>query len=209
MGQRPPLLVGLAARPHITPKAAQLLQRQRLRAIHESLARHRVEVHQHHVGPGDQALRHGMQDVGNAVGRHIARADGVRDPMQTGMRVRRCTTGTCAKSTRLRCGSPKFVFMPRRQNTIWLPSDAIFGRAERLVQRDAEPALDQHREFLLAADRLQQFEVLGVPRADLNHHACQGCPACFNASAISSTWLSCSTSIATTLMPYLPASSKT
>src|SRR6266511_3433428 len=33
--------------------------------------------------------------------------------MHTGMRVNRLTTGTWAKSTKFRCGSPMFVFMPR------------------------------------------------------------------------------------------------
>ena len=42
----------------------------------------------------------------------------------------RFTTGTCAKSTRLRCGSPRFVFMPRRQNTMRrLPPDATYSQA--------------------------------------------------------------------------------
>ena len=50
--------------------------------------------------------------------------------MHTGMRVRRLTTGTCEKSTKLRCGSPMLVFMPRRQNTTWLlPSLARYSAA--------------------------------------------------------------------------------
>ena len=47
----------------------------------------------------------------------------------------------------------------------------VFGRVQRFVERDAETALDQHRELLLLADELQQLEVLRVARADLQHDA--------------------------------------
>ena len=47
----------------------------------------------------------------------------------------------------------------------------VLGREQRLVQRDAEAALEQDREIALAADGLQQLEVLRVARADLQHHA--------------------------------------
>jgi hypothetical protein len=47
----------------------------------------------------------------------------------------------------------------------------IFGGVQRLVQRDAETALDQHRKFLLSSDQLQELEVLRVARADLKHDA--------------------------------------
>src|SRR5204862_318270 len=48
----------------------------------------------------------------------------------TGIRVKRLTAGTCAKSTKLRCRSPMFVFMPRRQKiTLRFPSVARYSAA--------------------------------------------------------------------------------
>ena len=48
----------------------------------------------------------------------------------TGMRVRRLITGTCAKSTMLRCGAPLSPFMPRRQKiTREFPSEARYSAA--------------------------------------------------------------------------------
>ena len=47
----------------------------------------------------------------------------------------------------------------------------VLGGVQRLVERDAEPALDQNRKLLLAADELQELEVLRVARADLEHDA--------------------------------------
>src|SRR5439155_11768374 len=47
----------------------------------------------------------------------------------------------------------------------------ILGRVERLIEGDTKTALDEYREVLLSSDVLQQLEVLGVPRADLQHHA--------------------------------------
>ena len=40
----------------------------------------------------------------------------------------------------------------------------ILGGIQRFLQRDAEAALEQHRKIGLAADGLEQFEVLGVGR---------------------------------------------
>ena len=93
--------------------------------------------------------------------------------MHTGMRVSRLTTGTCAKSTKLRCGSPMLVFMPRRpEHHIAVAfGSQVFRRIQRLVQRDAEAALEQDRHLGLPPDDFQQLEVLRVARADLQHHA--------------------------------------
>ena len=85
-------------------------------------------VHQEHIGPGNHALRRRVVHVRDAIWRALAGATECDGSTHTGMRVRRCTTGTCVKSTRLRCGSPKLVFMPRNPNTIFaLPSDAQYS----------------------------------------------------------------------------------
>ncbi|WDT81781.1 MAG: hypothetical protein MPW14_08735 [Candidatus Manganitrophus sp.] len=47
----------------------------------------------------------------------------------------------------------------------------ILGGVERFVQGDAEAALEQHRHLALASGGLEQFEVLRVAGADLQHHA--------------------------------------
>ena len=47
----------------------------------------------------------------------------------------------------------------------------VLAGVERLLERDAHAALEQHRHLVLRADRLEQLEVLRVARADLQHHA--------------------------------------
>jgi hypothetical protein len=45
----------------------------------------------------------------------------------------------------------------------------VLRGVERLVQGDAEAALQEHREVLLAPRNLEELEVLGVAGADLEH----------------------------------------
>ena len=40
----------------------------------------------------------------------------------------------------------------------------VFGGIERFLERNAEAALEQHRKLALAADDLQQLEILRIPR---------------------------------------------
>src|SRR6266545_1563502 len=88
-----------------------------------------MEIDQHHVGAGDHALRGDVHDVEDIVRAAAAPAE-CDGSMHTGSRVRRCTTGTCAKSTKLRCGSPRWLFTPRRQKTILrLPPEATYSQA--------------------------------------------------------------------------------
>ena len=47
----------------------------------------------------------------------------------------------------------------------------VLRRIQRFIQRDAEPSFDQDRKFLLLSDELQQFEILGIAGADLQHDA--------------------------------------
>ena len=94
--------------------------------------------------------------------------------MQTGILVSRFTTGTCAKSTKFRCGSPRLVFIPRRQKTIFgFPSLARYSAAfSDFLQRDPVAALEQDRKLILSSHALEQFEILTVAGADLEHDAC-------------------------------------
>ena len=170
-----------------------------------------MEVDQHHVGAGDDALRGDVEDVEQCRPARSARVPTECDgSMHTGMRVSRLTTGTCAKSTKLRCGSPMFVFMPRRQNTtLRLPSVARYSAAFS----DSSSVMPKPRLIstgnsccLPTSFSSSKFCVLRVPICSITPVAL---PVASSASRISSTCDSCVTSMAITRMPYLPASSNT
>src|SRR4029079_1284657 len=142
-----------------------------------------------------------------AVARVPTECDG---SMHTGMRVSRLTTGTCEKSTKLRCGSPMLVFMPRKPNTtLRLPSDARYSAAFS----DSSRVMPKPRLIstgnsccLPTSFNSSKFCVLRVP---ICSRTPVGLPVDLRAARISSTCDSCVTSIAITRMPCLPASSKT
>ena len=130
--------------------------------------------------------------------------------IHTGMRVKRFTTGTCAKSTKLRCGSPILVFMPRKpKTTLRLPSEAKYSAA--LIDSSSvipKPRLISTgnscwRPTILSNSK---FCVLRVPICNMTP---VGLPVACSAARISVTCDSCVISIAITLMPYLPANSNT
>ncbi len=130
--------------------------------------------------------------------------------MHTGMRVKCLTTGTWAKSTKFRWGSPMFVFMPRKPKiTLRLPSLARYSAAwrdsSRLIPKPRFSSIGNSccRPALFSNSK---FCVFRVPICNITPVAL---PVMFSASWISSMCDSCVTSIAMILIPYLPASSKT
>jgi hypothetical protein len=78
--------------------------------------------------------------------------------------------------------------MPRRPKTMRgvAARGQVLAGVQRLLEGDAHAALEQHREVVLRAHRLEQLEVLRVARADLQHHA-GGVAGLRSARRISST----------------------
>ena len=63
--------------------------------------------------------------------------------------------------------------MPRKPEDDFAVSfgSQVLRGVERFIQRDAETALDQYRQLLLAAHDFEQLEILRVARTDLQHDA--------------------------------------
>ena len=209
--ERAALLVGGARDGHVLEEPAELGEQERLRPVDERLRRVRVEVHEHHVRARGDALRRDVHEVRDAVRRAVSRLPTECDgSMQTGRRVSRLTTGTCAKSTRLRCGSPRFVLTPRRPKTICeLPSEARYSAAlSDSLSVIPKPRFTRTGNTVCRPTvfRSSKFWMLRVPIWSMTP---VGRPVFSRHSAISSMWLSCVISIAMTRMPCLPAFSKT
>lgn len=76
-------------------------------------------------------------------------------------------------------GITALVFHPAQcEDDVRVPfAGKVLGGIERLVQRDAEPTLEEHGMPLLPAHMFEQLEVLRIPGAYLEHHT--GGVACF------------------------------
>ena len=72
------------------------------------------------------------------------------------------TTGTCAKSTKLRCGSPRCDLTPRRQNTMLrLPSLATYSFADQIAA-----SLEKAKKSAASGERLYKSGIIAKVDAE-------------------------------------------
>jgi len=125
----------------------QLIERQRLRTINQRLWRIRVKIGQHHIGANDHRLGGYVKCIEYSLRRHCARSDRVarvdtnRHPGQAfDDRYVREIDKIAMRVTEIRLHSAQ-----RKNDLAVAFAGQILGSVERLVQRDSEASLDQHR----------------------------------------------------------------
>src|SRR4051812_40015263 len=168
-----PLEVSITRDGNVGNEMRQFIQTQSLRAVNECFGRIGMKIHQHHVGAGEYALRRDMHYIEDAFGARHARAD-----RMTGIDAYRHARQTLHRGN-LREIHEVSMWVPKvglhatqaEDHAVIAFTGQIFRSVQGLVERNAETALDQHREFSLASDDFEQFEILRVPCADLQHDA--------------------------------------
>ena len=133
----------------------------------------RVEVHEHHVRARGDALRRDVHEVRDPVRRLLAAPDGVRrvdadrkarEPLDDGDVREVDEVAVRVAEVRLDAARPKTICV--------FPSEARYSAAlSDSFSVIPKPALHEDGKHRLAADRLQELEVLDVARADLEHDA--------------------------------------
>ncbi len=142
-------------------------------AIHQGLGRGGMEIHQDHVRPCNDALGRGMHDITDAVRRHIAGSDGmgrIHTDGHPGEPLHHRDMGEVHKvSMRVAHAG---LDAPQRENDIPVAfTGQVLGGIQAFIERDPEAPLEEDRIGALTSHGLEEFEVLGIPGADLEHDA--------------------------------------
>src|SRR5258706_1074353 len=167
------LLICLARDGAVFEEGREFPESERLAGIDERLARLGVDVGEDEVRPGDHTLRRGMEYVLQAVGRNSPHAHRVRriDANRHACKALDHRHLREIDQVAVRIAEVRLHAAQAEDDVAVARGGDVLGGEQRFVQRDPEATLEQDGEVALAADGLQELEVLRVAGADLQHHA--------------------------------------
>src|SRR5581483_1287115 len=148
------LEVGLARDADVLDEQRQLRQMERLWPVDQRLGRIGMEIDQNHVRARHHALGGDVEDIEDAFGSRSSRPDrmrGIDTHRHAGKTPHHRDVGE-VDEVAMRIAHVRLHTAEAEHDAMVALARQVFGGVERLVQRDAEAALDEHREFFLAAD---------------------------------------------------------